>query len=158
MSKNQEKIKAALERIDQGLATINTDEDWLNYLYFQSRFYTYSFGNAMLIYLQNPNASYVRGYRAWNDLGRHVVKGAKGIKILCPCIRKEEVFIEPEDKAEYHDAEGQKETRKVIEGFRIGYVYDIADTSGDDSKLPVLVSGLAGNGDAEKLIYEKLLV
>ena len=51
MNKNQEKIKAALERIDNALDGINSDEDWLEFLYFQSQFYNYSFGNAMLIFL-----------------------------------------------------------------------------------------------------------
>lgn len=46
MSKNQEKIEAALERIDNALDGINTDEDWLKYLCFQAQFYNYSFGNA----------------------------------------------------------------------------------------------------------------
>ena len=156
MNKNQEKIKTALERIDQSLAAINTDEDWLNLLCFQSRFYNYSFGNAMLIYSQNPEASYVKGYRAWNQLGRYVKKGAKGLAILAPCIRKEEVFKEPENKAEYHDAEGEKEVKKVVKGFRVAYVYDIADTDGDDSQLPILVKGLVGNSEEEKLIYERL--
>ncbi len=156
MSKNQDKIKAALQKIDDSLAAISSDEDWLKFLHFQSQFYTYSFGNAMLIFAQNPNATYVCGYRAWNDLGRYVRRGAKGLAILAPCIRKEEVFKEPENKAEYHDEEGEKEIRKVIKGFRIVYVYDLADTEGDDSKLPVLVTGLAGNSDEEKHIYERL--
>ena len=156
MNKNQEKIKTALERIDQSLAAINTDEDWLNFLCFQSRFYNYSFGNAMLIYSQNPEASYVKGYRAWNQLGRYVKKGAKGLAILAPCIQKVEVFKEPENKAEYHDAEGEKEVKKVVKGFRVAYVFDIADTDGDDSQIPVLVKGLAGNSEEEKLIYERL--
>ena len=156
MNKNQEKIKTALERIDQSLAAINTDEDWLNFLCFQSRFYNYSFSNAMLIFSQNPEASYVKGYKAWNQLGRYVKKGATGLAILAPCIRKEEVFKEAENKAEYHDAEGEKEVKKVIKGFRVVYVYDIADTDGDDSQLPILVKGLVGNSEEEKLIYERL--
>lgn len=84
MNKNQEKIKAALERIENGLAAINTDEDWLSFLSFQSLFYNYSFRNAMLIYTQNPEATYVKGYKAWNRLGRYVKKGAKGLAILAP--------------------------------------------------------------------------
>lgn len=156
MSKNQEKIKAALERIDIGLATINTDEDWLNFLCFQAQFYNYSFGNAMLIFSQNPNATYVKGYKAWNKLGRYVKRGSKGLAILAPCIRKVEVFKEPENKNLYHDEEAEKEVRKVVSGFRIAYVYDIADTDGDDSMLPVLVTGLAGNSEQEKEIYERL--
>lgn len=156
MNKNQEKIKTALERIDQSLAAINTDEDWLNFLCFQSRFYNYSFSNAMLIFSQNPEASYVKGYKAWNQLGRYVKRGSKGLAILAPCFKKTEVFKEPENKVEYHDAEGEKEVKKVISGFRVTYVYDIADTDGDDSQLPVLVKGLAGNSEEEKLIYERL--
>ena len=156
MSKNQEKIKAALNRIEDCLETINTDEDWLKFLSFQAQFYNYSFGNAMLIFSQNPNATYVKGYKAWNQLGRYVKKGSKGLAILAPCIRKVEVFKEPENKNLYHDEEAEKEIRKVVSGFRIAYVYDIADTDGDDSMLPVLVTGLAGNSEQEKEIYERL--
>ena len=157
MSKNQDKIKTALERIEQGLATINTNEDWLKYLSFQSLFYNYSFGNAILIYMQNPNATYVKGYKAWNQLGRYVKKGSKGLAILAPCFKKTEVFKEPENKAEYHDAEGEKEIKRVISGFRVTYVYDIADTDGSDEYIPVLVKGLAGNSEQEKEIYDRLL-
>lgn len=157
MNKNQEKIKAALECIDQGLATINTNEDWLNYLCFQSKFYNYSFGNTILIYSQNPEASYVKGYKAWNKLGRYVKKDCKGLAILAPCFKKTEVFKEPENKSEYHDIEGEKEVKKVLSGFKITYVFDIADTAGSDEYLPVLVKGLAGNSEGEKEIYERLV-
>lgn len=156
MNKNHEKIKAALERIENGLAAINTDEDWLKYLSFQSQFYNYSFRNTMLIYLQNPEASFVKGYKAWNRLGRYVKKGAKGLAILAPCYRKVEDFKEPDNESEYQDSEGEKVTKKVISGFRAAYVFDIADTDGSDEYLPVLVKGLAGNSGQEKEIYEKL--
>lgn len=157
MSKNQEKIKQALNSIESSLQAIDTNEDWLKFLSFQSLFYNYSFGNAMLIYSQNPEATYVKGYKAWNKLGRYVKKGSKGLAILAPCFKKIEDFKEPDNKSEYHDAEGQKEIRRVISGFRITYVYDLADTDGSDEYLPVLVKGLAGNGDEEKEIYERLL-
>ncbi len=157
MNKNQEKIKQALDCIEDCLATINTDEDWLKFLSFQSLFYNYSFGNAMLIYSQNPEASYVKGYKAWNQLGRYVKRGSKGLAILAPCFKKVEVFKEPENKAVYQDAEGEKETKRIVSGFRVTYVYDIADTDGSDEYLPVLVKGLAGNSEEEKEIYEKLL-
>ena len=155
-NKNQEKIQAALDRIEEGLATINTDEDWLKYLVFQSQFYNYSFRNTMLIYIQNPEASYVKGFKAWNQLGRYVKKGAKGLAILAPCYRKVEDFKEPENKSEYQDSEGEKVIKRVISGFKVTYVFDIADTDGSDEYLPVLVKGLAGNSEQEQEIYEKL--
>ena len=154
---NADKIKTALEEIDTGLATINTNEDWIHFLSFHAQFYNYSFGNAMLIYIQRPDATYVKGYKAWNQIGRHVVKGAKGIGIICPCIRKIEVIKEPLDTNVYNDKEAEKEIKKVISGFRMGYVYDLSDTAGDDSQLPVLVTGLLSSTDEEKALYESLI-
>lgn len=87
-STNQEKIQAALDRIDNAIENINTDADWLAFLSFSSKFYNYSARNTLLIYAQNPQASYVKGYKAWNQLGRYVKKGAKGLAILAPCVKK----------------------------------------------------------------------
>ena len=153
----QDKIKEAIALVEEGLASIATDSEWLNFLRFQSLFYQYSYSNAILIYLQNPEATYVKGYKAWNKLGRYVVKGGKGLKILAPCYRKVEVFKEPENKAEYHQLEGEKEVKRVLSGFKITHVFDIADTAGSDEYLPVLVRGLAGNSDDVKELYEKVL-
>ncbi len=148
MTKNQDKIKAALDRIEDGLAAINSDENWLSYLCFQSKFYNYSFRNTMLIYLQNPQATYVKGYKAWNLLGRYVKKGSKGLSILAPCFRT---------KHDVGQEEEEKKCEKVISGFRVTYVYDIADTDGSDEYLPVLVKGLTGNSETQQKLYEKIL-
>ena len=152
---NQEKIKAAFEQIEEGIAAIDTDTDWLQFLAFQSKFYNYSVGNTMLIYRQNPNASFVKGYRAWNELGRYVKKGSKGIAILAPCVRKAKDEDDLADRA-VCKSDADKNDKKVIAGFRIAYVYDIADTDGSDEFLPVLVKGMSGNSDREQTIYEKL--
>lgn len=148
MTKNQDKIKAALDRIEDGLAAINSDENWLSYLCFQSKFYNYSFRNTMLIYLQNPQATYVKGYKAWNQLGRYVKKGSKGLSILAPCFRT---------KHDVGQEEEEKKCEKVISGFRVTYVYDIADTDGSDEYLPVLVKGLTGNSEPQQKLYGRIL-
>lgn len=153
----QDKIKEAIALVEEGLASISTDSEWLNFLRFQSLFYQYSYSNAILIFLQNPQATYVMGYRSWNKIGRYVVKGGKGLKILAPCYRKVEVFKEPENKIEYHQLEGEKEVKRVLSGFKITHVFDISDTAGSDEYLPVLVRGLAGNGDDVRELYEKVL-
>ena len=153
----QDKIKEAITLVEEGLQSITTDSEWLNFLKFQSLFYQYSYSNTILIYLQNPEATFVKGYKAWNKLGRYVVKGGKGLKILAPCYRKVEVFKEPENKAEYHQLEGEKEVKRVLSGFKITHVFDISDTAGSDEYLPVLVRGLSGNGADVKELYEKVL-
>src|SRR3984885_5623574 len=54
------------------------------YLDAMSRFHNYSFGNVLEIARQRPDATRVAGLYAWNQLGRKVRKGGKGIRILAP--------------------------------------------------------------------------
>lgn len=54
------------------------------YLRVMSRFHKYSWGNALLIYSQRPDATHVAGFNAWLKLRRCVRKGEKGIVILAP--------------------------------------------------------------------------
>ena len=153
---NQEKTKEALAKIETALQNINTDADWLQYLAFQAKFYRYSARNALLIRAQNPEARYVKGYKAWRELDRFVKKGAKGIAILAPCIKKVEEYKEPADKSEYQDKKGEKVTKNVLCGFTVKYVFDIADTDGSDEHIPVLVKGLSGDSEAEQALYERI--
>ncbi len=89
------------------------------YLRVLARFHHYSAHNCMLILLQRPEATRVAGYRAWQALGRQVTKGSKGITILCP--------------APIRDKDKPKDDPDAILAvrFRIGYVFDLADTEGD---------------------------
>jgi antirestriction protein ArdC len=103
------------------------------------RFHRYSFGNILEIARQKPDASRVAGLYAWNQLGRRVRKGEKGIRILAPVIgvrRKK-------------DAEAEKDIRTqnqaVLVGFRSAYVFDVSQTEGKDlPELSERVSGDAG--------------
>src|SRR5260370_3370302 len=60
-------------------------------LTFESRFHQYSANNIWLIALQCPHAERVAGYRAWEQLGYHVAKGQKAIRILAPRLGKRSV-------------------------------------------------------------------
>lgn len=55
---------------------------------FSGYFAKYSIRNQMLIFMQNPNATGVAGYRAWQAEGRQVKKGERGIMIFGPSKRK----------------------------------------------------------------------
>src|SRR6202051_4536140 len=52
----------------------------------RGKFHNYSFGNILEIARQMPSASRVAGLYAWNQLGRRVKKGQKGIRILAPML------------------------------------------------------------------------
>src|SRR6266542_1546317 len=55
-----------------------------NYLAFTARFHRYSVANQMLIYMQRPDATFVAGYKKWQEMGYQVARGQKGIRILAP--------------------------------------------------------------------------
>lgn len=60
----------------------------------------YSFHNQLLIALQTAGrATFVAGYRAWLELGYHVDKGEKAIRILAPMAIKDD-DADPEDDSD----------------------------------------------------------
>lgn len=79
-----EALTAALERLETAVAAIHDSDAFRRYLDLQARFHQYSYGNVLLILAQQPEATRVAGYRAWQALGRQVRRGERGIKILVP--------------------------------------------------------------------------
>ena len=126
-----------LAKIDQWMQRLADETDQAahsaeltRYLTTLSRFYTYSAHNCALIAMQRPDAHRVAGYRAWQAMGRQVKKGVKGIAILCPAPIK--------GKTDAGD------DAVIALRFRTGWVFDLADTEGDD--LPALtVHAVAGD-------------
>ncbi|MDQ2744220.1 MAG: ArdC-like ssDNA-binding domain-containing protein, partial [Chloroflexota bacterium] len=81
-------MAAALQTLEQGIDSILTSDSFADYLRTMARFHSYSASNVALILTQRPDASRVAGYRRWQDLGRQVNKGEKGIHILVPHKRR----------------------------------------------------------------------
>jgi hypothetical protein len=106
-------VKALIEQLEEGHS-----EGLTAYLMAMGRFHNYSFGNILEIARQKPSATRVAGMYAWNQLGRKVIKGEKGIRILAPMtgIRRKK------------DDEAAKDVRtqnqSVLVGFRSVYVFD----------------------------------
>ena len=94
------------------------------YLNAMSRFHSYSFGNVLEIARQRPTATRVAGVYAWNQLGRRVKKGEKGIRILAPIIG---IKRKPDAEAE---KDITKQNTRVLVGFRNAYVFDVEQTEG----------------------------
>ena len=74
-------IDALVKAIEAG-----GDEVFSAYLQTMARFHHYSARNAILIAAQFPHASCVKGVRSWNELGRFVRPGEKGICIFAPAV------------------------------------------------------------------------
>ncbi|MGI8915866.1 MAG: ArdC family protein [Chloroflexota bacterium] len=85
-----ESTAALLQTVKEGLHALAEElaagksERLVAVLDFASRFHRYSLNNQALIAYACPTASYVAGYRTWQQLGYQVRKGERGIRILAP--------------------------------------------------------------------------
>jgi hypothetical protein len=133
-------VKSLIEQLEAGHSDALTA-----YLNAMSRFHNYSFGNVLEIARQSPSATRVAGMYAWNQLGRRVMKGQKGIRILAPIIG-----IKRKSKAEA-EKDITKQNTRVLVGFRNAYVWDISQTDGADLPAMREVYGDVGEN------YDRLL-
>jgi hypothetical protein len=117
------------------------------YLTAMSRFHNYSFGNILEIARQKPDATRVAGFYAWNQLGRKVKKGERGIRILAPIVG---VRCKPEEETE---RDITKQNRPVLVGFRNAYVFDVTQTEG--AELPEMrqITGDVGDNRDRLLAF-----
>ena len=133
-------VKSLIEQLEAGHSNALTA-----YLDAMSRFHNYSFGNILEIARQRPSATRVAGLYAWNQLGRKVIKGQKGIRILAPIIG----IGRKNDKEAEKDI--TKQNTRVLVGFRNAYVFDVLQTDG--AELPAMreMSGTVG-GNRDRLV------
>src|SRR5260370_107174 len=127
-----EQIKEITDKAaDQLIAALKAgrSETLTGYLKAIGRFHRYSLHNVLLIASQKPEASYVAGFRTWNQLGRFVKKGEKGILILAPVVRREA------------ENDEQREESTSIAGFRAAYVFDVSQTDGQELPQIGIVQG-----------------
>lgn len=80
-----------LQQLKDGIKDVLDSERFADWCKKQGRLYYnhYSMSNAILTYLQKPDASYVCGYETWKNYGRQVKQGAVGIKILAPAFARD---------------------------------------------------------------------
>ncbi len=119
----------ALDQLADALAN-GKSETLLNYLAVMARFRRYSWNNLLLIALQRPDASHLAGFHAWRKFNRFVRKGAKGIAIFASMVSKKNV-----------KGEDTEDEQTRLFGFRTAYIFDIADTDGEELAAFATVSG-----------------
>jgi len=131
-SDRSEKVRSLLGFVDRMIQRVAemTDEaaqsEFVkNFLGFSAKFHNYSFRNQMLIWVQNPKASYIRGFKQWMEMGREVTNWDNGIAIVRPQVSKrygpQEISSAPE-----LERGSMEEARRMI--FLPTTVFDIADT------------------------------
>jgi hypothetical protein len=130
-------IKQAVDHLMRQLEA-GKSETLTAYLTAMAKFRRYSFANVLSIVRACPQATHVAGIRTWNELGRFVKKGEKGIPILAPviCYRRKK-----RSEAEENESE---QPQRLLAGFRIVHVWDYGQTTGADLPQPATVAGEVG--------------
>ena len=153
-----EQTRASLVELVKKANETKNSKQLLEYLAFSAKFHRYSAANTAMIYWRKPNATLVKGFRQWNDLGRYVNAGEKGIPILAPIIVKKLVDQEVTQKVTDPETNETKEVKttvkvekQVLVGFKVVYVWDVSQTNGKE--LPTIDISVAKG----KSILDRLL-
>lgn len=129
----QEEVHTYLQELAAATDQVRVSETLQSYLHTLARFHRYSWNNVILILIQRPDATRVAGYKTWQKLGRQVERGEKGLAIFYPLLKKE-------------PGESGEETTRLV-GFRVGHVFDVAQTSGDPLPEPPTWTNIGNEGD-----------
>ena len=157
MPKNQVNYAKLLE----GIQNVIKRGDYLEFLKMINKIRNnYSFRNTMLVYVQNPNATIVKGFCDWNKLGRGVKKNPKTIFIYTPIKHKKQKAIEGQQSVDgKEEKERNNNAIETIEGitYKRVAVYDIGDTyiKKGNKRIPILDDVLENNTSEE--LYNTLL-
>jgi hypothetical protein len=116
------KIEAHIRELAEATDAARVSEEMQHYLDACSKFHSYSLHNIWLILITNPKATRVAGYKRWLSLNRYVRKGEHGIPILAPVL----ISKDKEDPI----------PEKTVVGFKVVYVFDVAQTEGEPLPPP----------------------
>jgi len=117
------------QAMESALRSMLTEPGWRHLLELRSQpAHRYSLGNIAWLVSQaerrGMSLSQVRGYRAWESLGRQVRRGEKALRVLAPLTARAQP--KPDDEAEATDTE----PKVRIVGWRAVPVFDVAQTDG----------------------------
>lgn len=126
----EEKIAAYHAELEKGVEGLRDDAEFARYLDTMTLFHRYSPTNQLMIALQRPDATLVAGYNRWQDVGRQVKKGEKGIAIWAPKTRW--VAEADANGNEIRGADGKPVKKKVVAGYTVATVFDVEQTEGEE--------------------------
>jgi hypothetical protein len=121
------RLRRAHDQLTAAVAQLTSSDGWRRMLTVAARFHRYSPNNVLLITVQRPDATRVAGYRTWQQLGRQVRKGERGIGILAPITYRPDASPDDDRRAATPESE---ESRRAVRTFRVTHVFDISQTEG----------------------------
>ena len=131
-------------------------------------FNNYSFNNQMLIWVQKPDAEYVTSFKTIKDMGYHLNKDSKGIKVFIPNfytlvkIKTDDTnfdvkplfLLTDEERKKYKDKKDDDVTfyTQKLSGFSLGNVFDVKDTTIPMDIIDAELNPVVNDKQADELI------
>ncbi len=141
-------------QLSDGILALNDPQAWQAWLKFSSQFHRYSFGNSLLIMLQDPQATHVAGYQAFQAMGRQVRRGETGIKVLAPITRREPRVDDAGQPV--RDDQGRVLHRTQVVATKPVIVFDIRQTEGPPLPDPMIGEATLLTGQAPVGLLDRL--
>ncbi len=141
-------------QLSDGILALNDPEAWQDWLKFSTQFHRYSFGNSLLIMLQDPQATHVAGYQAFRAMGRQVRRGETGIKVLAPITRREPRLDDAGQPV--RDDRGRVLHRTQVVATKPVTVFDIRQTDGPPLPDPKIGEAALLTGEAPAGLWDRL--
>lgn len=125
---------AARAEMEQALVAMLAEDRWRHLLDLRANpAHRYSLGNLAWLEVQAAHRGFglreVRGYRAWEAVGRHVCRGETSLRVVAPVTRKEV------------DKQTGEERRRLV-GWRAAAVFDVSQTDGPELPDVTPISGV----------------
>ena len=118
-----------------------------------SRLPSYSTANLMLVAMQHPGATHLKGMRGWNRAGRKVCKGEHAIRIWAPIQPKANEDVDEESR-EAGDEQSRKASGQRLR-FRLVNVFDVSQTEGEPLNDSALL--LPESAEARRELLEEAI-
>lgn len=163
---------------------VQNQDKLIEFIKFKSKFYNYSYKNTLLIYNQNPYASFVGSFLKFKELTKElsenynikdesgrtpymgVNKGEKGMNIYVPvsvtsvCVDKENYIWKPLSKCTSEEKRlanlGQLDKRTSLQ-FKLGTVFDISQTAIPMEYYPAIIKDSMGyTSEQHAVVFEGL--
>lgn len=134
-------VDALMVEMQEGVSKLTTESGWADWLDFQSKLYTYSFCNTILIQLQAPKAKAVASFTRWKEIGKPVRKGETShIRIFAPI--KRTFWVKDTDAVT-----GEEKKRRVSQlvGWKVAKVFEDNQTEGGPVPERPMVERLKGD-------------
>jgi antirestriction protein ArdC len=148
LAQREQRLQDARAALEEGLKALQSSDDWRRMLEGMAQVGAfsvgrYSFQNQLIVWQQRPGTRLAATFQAWQQHGRFVRKGEKGMSILAPLVKK----------IADDGADGDTKEARLI-GFRLVTVFGVDQTDGDaipEVQLPDITADEAFEGSVETL-------